>query len=175
MSIGWTKEENPTRWVQGEYAIRLSDTIFSIEGPDIVGSQYGNRFDTWQKAANAIEETQKAAVKSAKTVTNIPVLDSEGNACTIRGLHSGTSKLLGEFPNGTHELFPNDPRVAKLLKVRADLLAEVKKINTTLKPVAFGWHPYGRRLDSAEYDAKLKEVLGLIEKAKQELDTLPES
>lgn len=120
--------------VHNGHNIELTDTYyFIVSGPDFDNDayEYQRTFPSLIEAKEKIDARVKTAAKQKRMAISLPVLDESGDKVTIRGIHTGTSDLLG-LPEGS-DAYPDVPWLQDALKRRARYRAASEALNKTIQ------------------------------------------
>lgn len=171
--------ERPVLFTHDGHDVRLTRSYeFEVSGPAFDG-EYDKRFDTAQKAREAIDRRAKALERQERTKATMAIeaIDDMGEPCTIRGIHMNSRRLLG-VPQVDHRSTPR--RVlppARWLRNEVRRWRALKKECADLEnKIAGYWHlgsatGHGR-IEAVDYDAAVKrfqeEWAALVAKAERD-------
>jgi hypothetical protein len=116
-----------------EHTITLDERWrFAIAGPTVDPTARGETFPSMVDAEIAIDARIVARAKQKKAEEKpVHVLDEDGEAATVRGIHSGQGHLLGVEGSW---VFPVHPTLRQKLTRRAALHKELAAIRDEVQP-----------------------------------------
>lgn len=136
---------------QGHKITVTENMEFSVEGPLFAGEAvHSRRFESASEARTAIEKRVKAREAQERVKLSFPMLNENGAAVTVTGVHGRNYNLLGVADSTS--LYPSVPWIASMLREVAILKAQVRDRERTLgehrvNPRQYGFHSHQEAID----------------------------
>lgn len=143
------------------HEISLSDAhYFTVSGPLLTQ----DLFFRYSEATEAIDAAIKAADKQRRTeaALSLSMLDDSGQTVTIKGIHSGTGKLLG--CGEAKAIYPSLDWVRETLTARAALQQRLIRMSRALDKVGVAASRRYGRVPPEQYDGLISDLAAEVTK-----------